>query len=39
LDRKAPKYEGTPAHAGEYENEVVKEEVERIKRILKSSKQ
>jgi hypothetical protein len=35
LDKKAPKYEGTPAHAGEYESEVVEEETERIKKIIK----
>jgi hypothetical protein len=38
LDQKAPKYEGAPAHAGEYESKVVKEEAERIKRILEASK-
>jgi hypothetical protein len=38
LDQKAPQYEGTPAHAGEYDSEVVKEEAERIKKILEASK-
>jgi hypothetical protein len=38
LDQKAPKYEGTLAHAGEYNGKVVEEEVERIKRILEASK-
>jgi len=34
LDQKAPKYQGTPAHAGEYESEIVKEEAERIKKFI-----
>jgi hypothetical protein len=38
LDQKAPKYEGTPAHAGEYDGKVVEEEAERIKRIIEGSK-
>jgi hypothetical protein len=38
LDQKAPKYEGIPAHAGEYDGKVVEEEAERIKRILETSK-
>jgi hypothetical protein len=38
LDQKAPKYKGAPAHAGEYESEVVKEEAERIKKILEALK-
>ena len=38
LDQKAPKYEGTPAHAGEYDGKVVEEEAKRIKRILEASK-
>jgi hypothetical protein len=37
LDQKAPKYEGTPAHAGDYESKVVKREAERIKRIIEPS--
>jgi hypothetical protein len=37
LDQKAPKYEGTPAHAREYESEIVKEEAERIKKIIEPS--
>ncbi len=38
LDQKRPIYKGTPAHAGEYNSKVVKEEVERIREILKSLK-
>ncbi len=38
LDQKAPKYERTPAHAGEYESEIVKEEAERIKKIIETLK-
>jgi hypothetical protein len=38
LDQKAPKYEGALAHAGEYDSEVVKEEAERITKILEASK-
>lgn len=34
LDQKRPTYEGTPAHAGEYEGKVVEDEAERIKKIL-----
>jgi hypothetical protein len=35
LDQKRPVYQGTPAHSGEYEGEVVEKEAERIKQILK----
>lgn len=35
LDQKRPIYKGASAHAGEYEGEVVVEEVERIKQSLK----
>jgi len=35
LDQKRPIYKGAPAHAGEYEGNVVKAEAERIKRILR----
>jgi hypothetical protein len=34
LDQKKPTYEGTPAHAGEYEGEIVEKEIERIKENL-----
>jgi len=34
LDQKKPIYKGSPAHAAEYEGEIVEREVERIKRIL-----
>jgi len=34
LDQKRPIYEGTPAHSGEYEGEVIEKEAERIKQIL-----
>jgi len=35
LDQKRPIYEGAPAHAGEYDSEVVLKEAERIKQIFK----
>jgi len=35
LDQKAPVYQGTHAHNGEYAGPVIDEEVERIKNILK----
>jgi len=35
LDQKAPIYEGAPAHAGEYDSDLVSKEAERIKQILK----
>lgn len=34
LDQKRPSYSGTKAHSGEYEGEIVEQEVERIKSIL-----
>ncbi len=34
LDQKKPSYEGTSAHAGEYESDAVKEEVVRIKDMI-----
>lgn len=33
LDQKKPSYEGTSAHGGEYDGDLVKEEIERIKKI------
>ena len=38
LDQKAPNYKGVPAHAGEYDGEVVEKETERIKQILQENK-
>lgn len=35
LDQKRPIYRGVPAHAGEYNNEMIEKEMERIKGILK----
>ncbi len=35
LDQKRPIYEGTTAHSGEYDGELVGKEAERIKEILK----
>jgi hypothetical protein len=35
LDQKKPTYEGSPAHSGEYDGEVVKQEGERIKTLMK----
>ena len=37
LDQKKPVYKGAPAHAGEYDSEIVKKEAERIKEILKEN--
>jgi len=34
LDQKRPIYKGVPAHAGEYEGNIVENETERIKKIL-----
>ena len=34
LDQKRPIYRGTSAHAGEYENEMVEKEMERVKQIF-----
>ncbi len=33
LDAKKPSYEGTTAHSGEYEGEIVEQEAERIKKV------
>ena len=35
LDQKRPSYEGSNAHSGEYESELVQEEKERIEKIIK----
>ncbi len=35
LDQKRPIYEGTTAHSGEYDSELVEKEVKRIEEILK----
>ena len=35
LDQKRAIYKGSPAHAGEYDSEIVVKEAERIKQILK----
>ena len=34
LDQKKPSYEGSHAHSGEYEGELVEKEAERIKKII-----
>lgn len=34
LDQKKPSYEGSHAHSGDYEGDVVKGEAERIKKVL-----
>jgi len=36
LDQKKPIYKGAPAHAGEYEGEVVEKEVEKIKEVFQN---
>ncbi len=38
LDQKNCSYEGTPAHSGEYDGEVVSKEAERIKQTLQEIK-
>ncbi len=38
LDQKGPRYQGTKAHSGEYEGEVIKKEAERIKQYIKKIK-
>lgn len=38
LDQKRSIYKGAIAHSGEYESEIVKEEVERIKKIIEKEK-
>lgn len=35
LDQKKPSYAGSHAHSGEYSGEIIKDEAERIKKILK----
>ncbi len=35
LDQKRPVYKGAPAHSGEHNTEVIKEEIERIKNICR----
>ena len=37
LDQKRSIYEGAPAHAGEYDSELVSKEAERIKQILEKN--
>lgn len=37
LDQKKPSYEGTAAHAGDYESDTVKQEVQRVKEIIYES--
>lgn len=37
LDQKMPSYEGTHAHSGEYEGDIVEKEAQRIKNILDNS--
>lgn len=34
LDQKKPLYQGQTAHSGEYDSEVVKEEIERLKGLM-----
>jgi len=36
LDQKAPCYQGSSAHAGEYEGEILEKEKERIKEFIKN---
>ncbi|MBL7141655.1 hypothetical protein ISS21_00980 [Patescibacteria group bacterium] len=38
LDQKAPSYQGSSAHSGEYQGEVLEKEAERIKRYIKKIK-
>lgn len=38
LDQKQPSYEGTAAHSGEYEGELVENEANRIKKIIEEIK-
>jgi len=38
LDQKRPVYEGSTAHNGDYDSEIVQEEAKRIKEILASAK-
>lgn len=34
LDQKAPSYEGSAAHSGEYDGEIVEAEAERIRKVF-----
>lgn len=34
LDQKQPSYQGSSAHSGEYEGDLIEQEIERIRRIL-----
>ena len=36
LDQKKPIYKGAPAHAGEYDGDIIAKEAKRIKQILSS---
>ena len=38
LDQKQPSYQGSAAHSGEYEGDLVGREAERIKRLVEESK-
>ena len=38
LDQKKPSYEGSHAHSGEYEGDIVEREAQRIKNILENSR-
>lgn len=37
LDQKKPSYEGTAAHAGDYDSDAVKQEVQWIKKVIYES--
>jgi len=36
LDQKKASYQGSPAHAGEYDSEIIKQEAARINQFLKT---
>jgi len=38
LDQKQPSYQGSAAHSGEYQGELIEKEAERIKRIIEELK-
>jgi len=38
LDQKRPVYKGFTAHSGEYDSEILKKEVERIRKIIEKEK-
>lgn len=38
LDQKRPVYEGSTAHSGDYDSDIIQEEARRIKEILASAK-